>query len=91
MKKGKSKIIYINKQLNGTIVFDDFTANSELNTIWVEMCPKCFKKYKSILTGNNVSISDYGEAQGICSVKGCQNEADYYVDFIKNEIKIKEE
>lgn len=28
-----------------------------------------------------------GTACGTCSVKGCENEADYYVDFDKSEVK----
>lgn len=70
------------------IIFDDFCVESEYDTVWVEMCPHCHNKYKTILGGR---CSDTGEEQGICSVEGCDNEADYYVDFKRDEIEIKEE
>lgn len=65
------------------IIFDDYTDNrTEYNSWWVEMCPRCYNKYKNIL-GNRVSKG----AGGTCSVKGCENESDYYVDFSTNEFK----
>ena len=67
------------------IVFDDFVNNTaEYGSYYVEMCPNCYNKYRNVL-GNRVD--DGGSAQGICSVKGCDNEADYYVDFEKNEVE----
>lgn len=67
------------------IVFDDYVDNTkEYNSYWVEMCSCCLNKYKDII-GNRVD--DGGAACGICSVKGCENEADYYVDFDKDEVK----
>ena len=51
------------------------------------MCPHCHNKYRSIL-GNRAD--DGGTAQGTCSVKGCENKADYYVDFDKNEVEFGE-
>ena len=66
------------------ISFDDYVNNvSEYNSYWVEMCPSCYNKYKDIL-GNRVD--DGGCACGTCSVYGCENEADYYVDFNKDEV-----
>ena len=70
------------------IIFDDFCAESEYDTVWVEMCPHCHNKYRNMLGSK---CSDIGEAQGTCSVEGCSNEADYYVDFKTEEINIKEE
>lgn len=70
------------------IIFDDFCVEGEYDTVWIGMCPHCHNKYKTILGGR---CSDIGEAQGICFVEGCNNEADYYVDFKRNEIEIKEE
>lgn len=68
------------------IVFDDFVNNTaEYNSYWAEMCPCCHNKYKSILGDR---VDDGGTACGICSVKGCDNEADYYVDFDMNEVEI---
>lgn len=42
------------------------------------MLARCHNRFKNILKGH---CSDKGDAQGICSVAGCSNEADYYVDF----------
>lgn len=67
------------------IVFDDFCKEDAykddgtiIEVAWVEMCPHCHRKYRGIL-GNR--CDDGGTAQGMCSVKGCNNQADYYVDF----------
>ena len=66
------------------IAFDDYVNNvSEYNSYWAEMCPHCYNKYKDIL-GNRAD--DGGCACGTCSVSGCENEADYYVDFDKDEV-----
>ena len=65
------------------VVFDDYVDNTiEYHSYWVGMCTHCRNKYKSIL-GNRVD--DCGS--GFCSVKGCENEADYYVDFDMNEVE----
>ena len=69
------------------IVFDDFCDDyendEEIPFVWVEMCPHCHRKYRVIL-GNR--CDDGGTAQGMCSVKGCNNTANYYVDFNPNEV-----
>jgi hypothetical protein len=65
------------------IIFDDYVDNTvEYNSYWVGMCKHCYDKHKGIL-GNRVD--DCGS--GLCSVKGCNNEADYYVDFDMNEVE----
>ena len=65
------------------IVFDDFVDNTiEYNSYWVGMCSDCYDKYKNIL-GSRVSH----DGSGCCSVCGCWNEADYYVDFDMNEVE----
>ena len=46
------------------------------------LCPHCHNKYKSILGKR----ADRGSAWGTCSVDGCENEADYYVDFNEKEV-----
>ncbi len=67
------------------IVFDDYVDNTtEYDSYWVEMCSNCRNKYKDVL-GNRVD--DGGTACGTCSVKGCENEANYYVDFDMNEVE----
>lgn len=66
------------------IIFDDFEDNTEeYGSYWVEMCPHCHNKYRSIL-GHRAD--EGGTAAGACSVVGCENEAnvldnldDYYV------------
>ena len=64
------------------IVFDDYVDNIvEHNSYWVGMCKHCHNKYKNILDNR---VDDCGS--GFCSVKGCGNEADYYVDFDMNEV-----
>ena len=71
------------------IIFDDFADNTEeFESFWVEMCPSCYDKYKGIL-GNRAD--DGGTACATCSVKGCENEADYYVDFAANEVQFVED
>ena len=69
------------------IVFDDYADDTaEYQSYWAGMCPQCQNKYKSILDRTSIG------AVGICSVKGCQNEAEYYVDFEKKDVQfIKEE
>lgn len=64
-----------------SIVFDDWNDEvEEYGTYWGGMCQECFNKFKNIL-GDRVS-----DGSGCCSVKGCENEADYYVDFLKDEV-----
>ena len=72
---------------NKQIVFDDYVDNTfEFNSYWVGMCSHCHNKYRGIL-GNRV---DRGSAWGTCFVKGCNNEADYYVDFHMDEVEFTE-
>lgn len=76
-------MIYTSKR-GKQIVFDDYADDTEeYKSYWVEMCPHCHNKYKGIL-GNRAD--DGGTACGTCSVKGCNNEANYYVDFGINEV-----
>lgn len=59
---------------NGIIPFDDFAKNED-GRYWACICEKCVKQ-------NNISenlLDDVGV--GICGVAGCENEADYYIDF----------
>ena len=78
-------LVYTSKR-GKQIVFDDFVKDEEYDNVWAEMCPHCHRKYRKILLGH---FDDGGTAQAICSVKGCNNEADYYVDFYSTDnIKI---
>lgn len=75
-------MVYIFK--TDKIVFDDYEDNTEeYGSYWVEMCMNCRNKYKDILGGR----VDNGSPWGTCYVKGCNNDADCYVDFNKNEVE----
>ena len=79
-----SVMIYTSKRGN-RIIFDDWANDKgidEEDFVWVEMCKHHHNIYKGIL-GNRF---DDGGACGICSVLGCDREADYYVDFKANEV-----
>lgn len=71
------------------IEFDDFSeyvddsGETDVLSYWAEICPSCLRKYRSMLGNGRI---DEGSAQGICSVKGCQNEADSYLDFSSSEV-----
>lgn len=59
------------------IEFDDVRTSEEYG-IWTNVCKKCTKKY-------NLTISDEIPISGvICGLKGCNNEAFYYLDFEVN-------
>ncbi len=45
--------------------------------VWAEICASCYEKYFK-----NYEISDNSLAEITCSVKGCQNEAEIYIDFV---------
>lgn len=78
-----ANMIYTSKR-GKTIEFDDFCDNTEeYQSYWVEMCPRCHNKYRGIL---GKRCDDGMTAQGICSVKGCERDADYYVDFSMEEV-----
>ena len=60
------------------IVFDDYVDDrEEYGIFYVYMCEECKKKY----FGNYDERLDNG-GYGWCSVEGCTNEAEYYVDFL---------
>ena len=76
-------MIYISEKGN-RIVFDDFADDTkEYGIYWGNMCPHCRNKYSGILENR---VSSGGSDEGICSVKGCKNNACYYVDFKMNEV-----
>ena len=61
-------------------MFDDYTEKdmSEFAhrfRYWTQVCKDCKKK----LQLNRSGVAPNGS--GICGVKGCSNEADYYYDF----------
>lgn len=59
---------------NNVMRFDDVVKNED-GGYWACICKDCVKKH-------NISESLLDDAgQGTCSVAGCWNEADYYIDF----------
>lgn len=82
-----ANMIYTSKK-GRQIVFDDFEdSTEEYGTYWGNMCPHCHNKFKGIL-GNRAS--DGGSGEATCSVKGCENNAGYYVDFNVDEVTFTE-
>ncbi len=66
-------------EYNG-INFDDYTKNDD-GTLWAQICNTCVVNYQV----ENKLLDDSGS--GICGVLGCENEADYYIDFPSEEVK----
>ena len=64
------------------IKFDDANkADEEGLNDWSQICKHCVTKHNI----NNNMLDDAG--QGICGVEGCNEEADYYIDFKDGELK----
>ena len=60
-------------KFNG-IAFDDVTMDED-GHYWSQICKSCAEKH-------NMPDSLLDECgSGICGVQGCENEADYYIDF----------
>lgn len=63
---------------NNVVCFDDVVKNED-GRYWACICKDCVKKH-------NISENLLDDAgQGTCSVAGCWNEADYYIDFPQTE------
>lgn len=57
------------------LIFDDYTSGDE--GVWTQVCKHCARKY-------NIDEKYLDECgSGICGVQGCNNEADFYLDFPK--------
>ena len=61
------------------IHFDDFIL--EDNGTWSQICPNCLKKHFK-----NHEVTDIPKDGFICGVESCDNEAEFYIDFICVEI-----
>lgn len=75
------KMVYASK--NGKLIFDDFvddTAKSK--TYYVGICTECLIMHSELLKYKHTTPADIGT----CYVDGCQNEADFYIDFDPDEI-----
>lgn len=85
LDKTPKKMIYTAS--NGKeVAFDAWEDDrEEWGIYWADMCPKCYKKYRSIL-GNRAHRDRSGEA--CCYVCGCEaTDADYYIDFKPEEVR----
>ena len=69
--RGDTSLVIENK----AVCFDDFVENED-GSRWAYICKDCVKKY-----GISKMFLDNDCSGGICGVKGCENEADYYIDF----------
>jgi hypothetical protein len=59
-------------------VFDDIVTDTDEDAMqWSQVCESCANKEEVFKLG--IISSDSGE--GICGVKGCQNDAVSYIDF----------
>lgn len=58
------------------VVFDDFVIERNGNA-WSEICSECKTKHHL----EKDKISDNAAADIICGVQGCNNKAEYYIDF----------
>jgi len=63
------------------VFFDDVTIGED--STWSQICDSCWKKHCVSLEGR--AVVEIGSGQGICGVQGCNNEADHYIDFFKQE------
>lgn len=62
---------------NDVVRFEDFTVNDDCESRWAYICPECAKRY-----GVSETLLSDGCADGVmCSVEGCGNEADWYIDI----------
>jgi hypothetical protein len=69
---------------NNKVVFDDFVSKEDamLNS-YSQICDHCVSKHNvPVNLLDPIPVSDM-----TCGVEGCNNEADYYIDFCDNEIK----
>lgn len=74
---------YISNDRKCNIIFDDYNdERKEYGSWWVGMCEKCFCKYKAYVEPKSDNCGS-----GCCSVLGCNNEAEYYIDFKAEELK----
>lgn len=64
---------------NDVVCFDDFVKNED-GRYWACICKDCVAKHHI----SEALLDDAG--QGTCSVAGCENEADYYIDFPPEEV-----
>lgn len=59
------------------IEFDDYVYDSEYEHTWSHICNSCVVKHSI----SEALLDDIPSSDVTCGVNGCQNEADYYIDF----------
>jgi hypothetical protein len=81
MNKAAEGIPYVKKSIESMKkeeVFDDIVTDTDEDAMqWSKVCESCANKEEVLKLG--IVSSDSGE--GICGVKGCQNESVSYIDF----------
>lgn len=87
------KLLVFTADNEDRIVFDEWTdergwKRDEGCDFWVYMCEECRRKYAHLL-GGRVSPED-GNSDW-CSVSGCGNSGNYYVDFAEGEVTYMQE
>jgi len=61
--------------------FDDLVFDKIVNHYWAPVCCECIEKHA-------MYHDEIAPAQGtICGVEGCNNEADYYIDFPQENVE----
>lgn len=77
------KLLRFKAENGEAITFDEYAdVREEYGGYWVAICPKCRQAFGSLLGS---CIDDYGS--GCCSVLGCNNDGDFYVDFSADEVE----
>ena len=66
-----------------TVKFDDY-EQEDTGATWVAICKDCWKKYKDTLENAKHSPAS---CISVCYVKDCRNEAEFYIDFTKEQKK----
>lgn len=68
----------IEKMKFKNVKFDDYCKEEDSSTgiAWSQICKNCVNKHNI----NDSCLSDIPH-ESICGVEGCEEEADYYIDF----------
>ena len=64
------------------VILDDWVENNDpdLSYGWSQVCDEHLLDFPD-------TMHDCNSGSGICGVKGCQNEADHYIDFDEDDTK----
>jgi len=64
---------------NSRLVVDDAIIN-DLEDYWTQCC----EKHKESLEKDNANVIFDKCGEGICGIEGCEEQSNYYVDFLEN-------